>query len=230
MRSSDILKHSLIALISMVSSLQLRIPSSIQSMMVELAESMIAAKNSGIQVALAEVPLPVTGGTELDDWPGGIRQKYGTLSMMLLETMRRLDFNPTEMRRREFLGECGAEDSVGYWQDPDRGFQICCFPTIETIPSIVRQIESSQIKETGDLMLLINENFFLGPFSSRDNRKFVESLDSVYHIENLNMKGPRGLSIRGLLYRRFPEPWVVGRRLDNGEYEVIRSCEMRPSR
>ena len=219
-----------ISIATTVTSLNLRTPSSIQNMMIELADSMVSAKNSGIPIALAEIPLPVTGGTELDDWPGGIQQKYGTLSMMLLETMKLLDFNPMEMRRREFLGECGAEDSVGFWQDADKGFQICCFPTMETIPSILRLIESSRLKENGDLILLINQNFFLNPLSCRDSKKFVESLESIYHIENLNMKGPRGLSIRGLLYRRFPEPWMVARRLDSGEYEVIQTYPTRPTR
>lgn len=35
-----------------------------------------------------EVPLPITGGTELDDWPGGIGQKYQTLRPMVIEMLK----------------------------------------------------------------------------------------------------------------------------------------------
>ena len=36
-----------------------------------VAHSLISVKADNVTLAVVEVPLPVTGGTELDDWPGG---------------------------------------------------------------------------------------------------------------------------------------------------------------
>ena len=57
------------------------------------------------------------GGTELDDWPGGIKQKYNVLSNMLYETMNALNFDPINKKKREFLdGENGVQDAVGEYK------------------------------------------------------------------------------------------------------------------
>jgi hypothetical protein len=50
------------------------------------------------------------GGTELDDWPGGIKQKYLTLYPMIIETMKELKFSPEEMKKREYMGGEIGED------------------------------------------------------------------------------------------------------------------------
>jgi hypothetical protein len=92
-------------------------------------------------------------------------------------------------------------------------------------------VESNSIKGEGDLCVLLNQNFFLDPLSSKDDKAFLTSLESIYHIENLNMKGPAGLSIRGLLYRNYPGEWETGRRLDQGGgYEVIKTFSTKPCR
>jgi hypothetical protein len=54
------------------------------------------------------------GGTELDDWPGGIKQKYLTLYPMIIETMKELKFSPVEINKREYMGGEIGEDGKGY--------------------------------------------------------------------------------------------------------------------
>ena len=73
----------------------LKRPESIQAMMAEAGRSVIAyAKEGGdeTKICSVEVPIPVTGGTELDDWPGGIRQKYSVLRSMTMEMMKVMNF------------------------------------------------------------------------------------------------------------------------------------------
>jgi len=53
-------------------------------------------------------------GTELDDWPGGIKQKYSTLLPLLAELMKELNFSSEAMAERRFLPE-GKDDAVGLW-------------------------------------------------------------------------------------------------------------------
>jgi hypothetical protein len=164
----------------------------------------------------------------LDDWPGGILQKYSTLVPMLKEAMKELGFNSEEISRRNYLGECGEEDAVGVWES-NIGIKLCCFPTIETIPTIMEITSENRARGEG-LLVLINQNFFLGPLSSCDLKAWFESIETIYRLENLNVKGPVGLSIRGLLYRKYPEDWSMGRRLDQGGYELIETLSSNPSR
>jgi hypothetical protein len=56
----------------------IRTPSSIAEMMKDAADGVLAAVEGGVARMAVEVPLPITGGTELDDWPGGIGQKVRT--------------------------------------------------------------------------------------------------------------------------------------------------------
>lgn len=214
----------------------LRTPPSIAAMMGEVASSIRAAKDSDsnplpLPIALVELPLPVTGGTELDDWPGGIKQKYATLVPMLKETMKQLAFSPTEQSSSpQYIGDCGEEDSVGFFADESLGIQLICFPTLDTIPAIQDLLAKNAEKENGSLIVLINQNFYTDPFTPSNAKDFISSIETIYQIENLNVKGTAGLSVRGLLYRRFPEDWSVGRRLDEGGYERIAVMARKPSR
>jgi hypothetical protein len=51
-------------------------PDTIAAMMVDVAKGITAAKENNVALVLVDVPLPVTGGTELDDWPGGDRSAH----------------------------------------------------------------------------------------------------------------------------------------------------------
>jgi hypothetical protein len=54
-------------------------------MMRDVARGIAAAQKANIPLVLVDVPLPVTGGTELDDWPGGTKD----LRLSLLLTLTR---------------------------------------------------------------------------------------------------------------------------------------------
>lgn len=84
---------------------ELKTPDTIFQMMNQIAKAIYNAKSENISTMLVDIPLPVTGGTELDDWPGGIKQKYSTLYPMLIETMKTLQFKQTEINKREYLGK-----------------------------------------------------------------------------------------------------------------------------
>ena len=108
-------------------------PQSIAEMMRDVATAVAAARDANVPYGLVDVPLPVTGGTELDDWPGGIKQKYSTLYPMVMETMKALNFSAEAMKKREYLllpgGEGGEDDAVGVWSHD--GIYLCSFPTPE---------------------------------------------------------------------------------------------------
>lgn len=154
----------------------------------------------------------MVGGTELDDWPGGIKQKYATLYPMIAETMRALNFNPSEISKREYLGgEIGEDDAVGIWSDVEQQVCICCFPTPDTIPAI---IEYKKWTNINSIFVIINQQFFLDPLSKDESKTFLSSAEIIYRLESLNMRGPGALPVRGILYRQYPNVFKVGTRLD----------------
>lgn len=197
-------------------------PLSIADMMGKVAISIIEAKKMKIPIALVEVPLPVTGGTELDDWPGGIQQKYSTILPMLKETLIRLNFSNDAINQRNFLGPYGPEDAIGFWEHNKIG--LCIFPTSDTISTII------QMQPNYDILIIINQQFFLDPLSKDASKEFLFSLPYCYILENLLMKGPDALPIRGLLYRQYPGPYKACRRMEDGSgYILLKTYEYGPT-
>jgi len=197
----------------------LRTPESISSMMREVASSVVCAKSDGLGLVRVDIPLPVTGGTELDDWPGGIKQKYTTLRPMLMEALRYLNFSTNSIQERRYLNDY-EDDGVGIWSD--RGYTIISFATPDTIPYIDRM---SQWSDNSSIIVLVNNQIFLDPLSRDKSKAFLSSLQVCYRLQNLNMRGPGALPVRGLEYRNYPDPFKFGRRLDKGGYEVICSSD-----
>eukprot|EP00596_Hydrurales_sp_CCMP1899_P005903 CAMPEP_0119048302 /NCGR_PEP_ID=MMETSP1177-20130426/58195_1 /TAXON_ID=2985 /ORGANISM="Ochromonas sp, Strain CCMP1899" /LENGTH=229 /DNA_ID=CAMNT_0007024005 /DNA_START=241 /DNA_END=930 /DNA_ORIENTATION=+ len=196
--------------------------------MKDVATAIIAARDAGVSLALVDVPVPVTGGTELDDWPGGIKQKYLTLYPMIIETMKELKFSEVEIKKREYMGgEIGEDDAVGLWSDVDERICICCFPTPDQIPAI---IEYKKWININSIFVIINQQFFLDPLSKNKSKDFLSSAEIVYRLESLNMRGPGALPVRGILYRQYPNVFKAARRLDQGGYVLLNTYETKPSR
>ena len=86
------------------------------------------------------IPIPVTGGTELDDFPGGIKQKYMTLLPLIRYILQLLSFKDQVVNSSQFFGSCGREDFVGYWRDDEKFVDLITLPTAETI----RDMQSMQ--------------------------------------------------------------------------------------
>lgn len=59
---------------------------------------------------------------------------------------------------------------------------------------------------------------------------FIYSAEVAYQLEQLNMRGPNLLPVRGLLYRKYPDNFKVARRLDSGQYVLLKSYEQKPVR
>ena len=188
----------------LLSNRNITIPTNLGGILRKAAFSVIAARESGLNLVSVEFPLPVTGGTELDDWPGGIRQKYVTLKPLLQEIMKILKFSSAAMNKIEFLGDYGEEDAVGVWQD--NGYQLCCFPTPDSIPYLLRMQKWS---DNSTITVLVNSQIFLNAFSKQESKKFLASVTPVYQFATLSMKGVNALQISGLLYRRYPKEFQV---------------------
>lgn len=68
-----------------------------------------------------------TGGTELDDWPGGIKQKYLTMRPMVAEMLKVMGWSKDAIAQKNFIGY--QDDAIGVWKSGD--VAVCCFATPE---------------------------------------------------------------------------------------------------
>lgn len=209
---------------------KLSTPATIDSMMVEVGNAVAAfqANPSSSRVGIVELPLPVTGGTELDDWPGGIRQKAQTLSLMLPSTFTTLNFSSSARSISTFLnGESGVEDCVAVWSHEN--LRLVSFPT----PEAIDEIKEMTASNPSIVVCLLNPQFFLDPLSRDDSKSFVAGAEVIYELTQLNMRG-EGLSgalpVRGILSRSFPGPFRAGRRLDQGGYVLLKEYAQKPTR
>jgi hypothetical protein len=121
------------------------------------------------------------------------------------------------------LGEYGLDDGVGLWEE--NGISICCFPTPDSIPLLIKMC-----KLNDNILVIVNNQFFLDPLSSDESKSFLSSGNDVYKLEQLNMKGPGALPCRGILFRQYPNSYVTARRLDNGDYIILDNFKDKPQR
>ena len=203
---------------------KLQTPESIEIMMEEAAEAISALVESedGGNLALVDVPLPVTGGTELDDWPGGVLQQYSVIAPMLGVTMKALNFSSEAINARDYLN---PEDAVGVWGD--QGVTLACFCTPEQIPKLKEKLSWSG---SSDVVVMVNNKFFLDPLSKDESKEFLDNAAIAYKLEQLNMRGPNALPCRGVLFRKYPGPFKAARRLDGGGYVVLAEYSEAPDR
>jgi hypothetical protein len=204
---------------------RLATPPTVEAMMAEAgrAAALFSRQTSGRKIGIIEFPLPATGATELDEWPGGIRQKGVVLSSILSPLFRELNFstpNPTPLVIDE-------DDCVAIWKNSDN-VHICSFATPESIDELRYILDDSSA-----VLLLLLPQFFLDPLSRESSKQFLASAEQVYMLEQLNMRGERlagALPVRGLLYRSYPAQFQAGRRLDAGGYVTLASYSEKPSR
>jgi hypothetical protein len=206
-------QHTLFASEKYVGSV-LKTPESVAKMMKEAAMGVANARQDKILLGRIDIPLPVTGGTELDDWPGGIKQKFSTLLPMLSETMRALNFTSIAMNERAYVDN-QKDDAVGIWDD--NGYTLISFPTPDSIPYIQQLLEGT----VQSIVVMVNHQIFLNSLSKQQSKDFLNRAEVCYMLESLNMKGPNAMPIRGLIYRCYPDPFLVARRLDKGKCNMI---------
>lgn len=102
------------------------IPSDPDTQVAQAIASVEQAWRSGTKLQRLELLLPLIGATDLDDWPGGIRQQFKAAQPLVEKILKAL-------KQKEGLqGKMTAEiwdqgDATGAWY----GDQLCCvlFPT-----------------------------------------------------------------------------------------------------
>lgn len=169
------------------------------------------ALEAGITRQRVQMLLPLIGATDLDDWPGGIRQQFKAASPMVEDLLRAL---------RQLPGLSGSlrgavlddGDAVASWTG--ERLAAVLFPTAETLRD-VRGIAEERGAE-GRVVLLVNpqwneseganvvSDFGILPWVVKASKELVGSFTTVYELKSMRINGDE---LR-VLYS-YPHGWQV---------------------
>ena len=166
--------------------------------------------------------IPLIGATDLDDWPGGIRQQYQAVYPMVEQLMLRIPEKEPKIRKR-VIDEADAVVTISAGDD-----QCMTFPTAETLgdlKSITKGAKRANIIINPQWSLdgnIIND-FGLGPWRER-NEKFVKQFEIAYSLKEQRIQGE---TIR--ILKIFGDSWqVFVLNQQTGEIEALEPFAKKP--
>ena len=198
------------------------LPKSSAAQVRQAAEAARHATDDGITLQTIVFDLPLIGATDLDDWPGGIRQQYQAVLPMVFELLKTIA-GSGEVKQRVI------EDTDGIYAVALKENVAVTFPTAETLDELRRLV----VEKTKKSLVLCNPqwstsgniigDFGIGPWRKR-SEDFVAQFQTVYSLEE---KRIRGESVRVL--RAYPHPWQVFVVSDVGDIETLRTFTEKPT-
>lgn len=165
------------------------------------------AFEAGVLRQRVELLLPLIGATDLDDWPGGIRQQFKAAQPMVEELLKELKKLPgLEGRLSSRIIDDG--DAVAAWEGDKLAAVL--FPTGETLGEVRKIAEANKDR----LVLIINPQWNIKgnvvsdlgifPWQRKANEELVNSFTEAYILKQLRMNSD---DVR--LLSSYPAPWQV---------------------
>lgn len=179
-----------------------------RSMEAQKAQAVAAIKNAmkaGVTRMQIELELPSNFATDLDDWPGGIRQQYQVLKPLLEDILQSVTGVGTLKQE-----EIDDADAVYILRNEKTPITAVSFPTADVLGEL-KDLE----KKVGDgVLLLANPQWSLsgqvvsdlgfGPWR-KNNEEFIAKFDKIYWQIQKRIKGEQ---VQILKTYPFPE-WQV---------------------
>lgn len=195
-----------------------RVPSGAQEAAKQAEVAVLKAYEAGVKRQQIELLLPLIGATDLDDWPGGIRQQFKA-ALPMVESILKAVKATTGLEGRLQAEILDQGDAVGVWYNDK--ILAALFPTAETLNKI------QQLAEGKQLVLLINPQWQSGQvisdfglFGRKKKEEFVQSCTKTYTLKAMRITGEdiRFLSMNGrtqLFVQEGPKSTFVQEFTDN---------------
>ncbi|KAK3262543.1 hypothetical protein CYMTET_28605 [Cymbomonas tetramitiformis] len=186
--------------------------------------AVIRALEDDKRLIQVEMLLPLIGATDLDDWPGGIRQQFKAAAPMMESLLRKL---PGVMES----GGCQTEildqaDAIGLWEG--KGVAAVLFPTSAT----VKRLQTLAEKDAERPLIIANtqwqggqiiSDFGIGPWKKRAE-DFLAKFTLAYSLKSFRVQGE---NVR-ILYS-YPGEYQVFCISAEGEVELVCALDSNPS-
>lgn len=195
----------------------------------QAAAAVERALEAGVRRQRVELLLPLIGATDLDDWPGGIRQQFKAAQPMVEELLRQLK------QLRALEGPLAARilddgDAVAAWEGA--GLAAVLFPTAETLGEVRRIAEARR----DGLVLIINpqyttegqlvSDFGIFPWQRKAAEDLIGSFAETFTLRQLRINGDDAR-----LLKAYPAPWQINltRPESPAQSECVAQLAERPS-
>lgn len=166
-------------------------PSSSAEIVQQCYKAIKSAYSDGVTRQRVEIILPLIGATDIDDWPGGIRQQFKAAQPMVEDILVQLKNLPG------LEGPLSAKiiddaDAVGAWSGEN--VSLVLFPTAETIGELRKITEA-----TKKLQVIVNpqwntegnviNDFGVLPWVRQPALELVKSFTDTYMVKQLRING-----------------------------------------
>ena len=191
-------------------------------------QSCKAAWNDGIKRQRIELLLPLIGATDIDDWPGGIRQQFKAAQPLvedLLVQMKTVQGLEGPLKARII----DDADAVGAWTGEK--LALILFPTAETVGDVRKIAEG---KQADGLTILANpqwttegqviSDFGVLPWVRQPALELVKSFEDTYIVKQLRINGDN----TRWLYA-YPYGWKISVARGPKEMTCILETESKPT-
>lgn len=169
----------------------------------QCAGAIQSALGDGVNTQSIELNLPLIGATDLDDWPGGIRQQYKALAPMVGDVLKLLNKETQEVCQQRVMDDADAVAAITLESDI-----VVSFPTAEVLDEL-RSIEKSDRRvkiianPQWNTQGAIIGDFGFGPWKKRAE-EFVAKFEQVYYLKEQRIQGE---IVRTL--KVYPNDWQV---------------------
>ena len=201
----------------------LPLPQGPEAIAAQCLSATLNAYGSGILRQRHELLLPLIGATDLDDWPGGVRQQFKAMQPMMEQVLKGVKEDPG--LQGPLKGSIiDMADAIGCWEGDKIGAVV--FPTAETLPKL------KEIVAADKLCMMVNSqwqggqvvsDFGWGPFK-KANEEFVDSFEWVYYCRQVRINGDTTI-----VQRAYPGKWQVHVLNAKGERPCVSVEDKRPS-
>ena len=191
------------------------LPLSTKEQIEQAAGAIEAALSAGCVTQSIELNLPLIGATDLDDWPGGIRQQYAALAPMVSELLRLVNAGVEGTCQQRVIDDGDAVAAISYGSDV-----VVSFPTAEVLDDL-RSIEKQKYR----LKIIANPqwntsgaiigDFGIGPWKKRAE-DFVAKFEQVYYLKEQRIQGE---IVRTL--KVYPHQWQVFALAPNAQNDIV---------
>ncbi|KAL2632410.1 hypothetical protein R1flu_017096 [Riccia fluitans] len=181
------------------------LPSTLEESIDQARTASRQAIKDGVKRLQLEVPLPLIGATDLDDWPGGIQQQFKAAGPVVTSLLNGLVDSDSYKQASDYRSSIIDEgDAVGAWEND--GAALVLFPTADSLEKVEALCKQDRP------LLLVNSQWQSGQVisdfgfgSRRKNREdFVNTFQIVYCLKQLRILGE---DVR--LLKRYPGEWQV---------------------
>ena len=168
-------------------------PQSSSEIVQQAVKSIQAAWADGVSRQRVEIILPLIGATDIDDWPGGIRQQFKAAQPMVEDML--IQLKKTEGLQGPLRAAIIDDaDAVGAWTGD--AMSLIVFPTAETVGDVRKIAEG-----TKELCILVNPQWTLDngnnvisdfgvlPWVRQPALELVNSFQDTYIVKQLRMNG-----------------------------------------